>query len=92
MFPRNYKLILFSCIFSHKLFSFLRSGANFRLLVTQLGPDNCLLLLLLALTEQKILVHSLRPDIVTVVCEAVKMIIFPFFWQCPYIPLCPIGL
>ena len=59
--------------------------------MTTLGPDNCLLLLLLALTEQKILVHSRRPDIVTVVCEAVKMIIFPFFWQCPYIPLCPIG-
>ena len=30
-------------------------------------------------------------DIVTLVCEAVKQIIFPFFWQCPYIPLCPIG-
>ena len=68
-----------------------RSGANFRVLVTTLGPENCLLLLLLALTEQKILVHSLRPDIVTLVCEAVKQIIFPFFWQCPYIPLCPIG-
>ena len=59
--------------------------------MTTLGPENCLLLLLLALTEQKILVHSLRPDIVTLVCEAVKQIIFPFFWQCPYIPLCPIG-
>ena len=68
-----------------------RSGANFRLLVTTLGPDNCLLLLLLALTEQKILVHSLRSDIVTAVCEALMQIIFPFYWQCPYIPLCPIG-
>ena len=59
--------------------------------MTTLGPENCLLLLLLALTEQKILVHSLRSDIVTAVCEALMQIIFPFYWQCPYIPLCPIG-
>ena len=71
--------------------SLLRSGANFRLLVTTLGPDNCLLLLLLALTEQKIFVHSLRPHVVTAVCEALMQIIFPFYWQCAYIPLCPIG-
>ena len=68
-----------------------RSGANFRLLVSTLGPDNCLLLLVLALTEQKILLHSLRPDVVTAVCEALMQIIFPFYWQCPYIPLCPLG-
>jgi pentatricopeptide repeat protein len=69
-----------------------RSGANFRLLLTTLGPDNCQLLLLMALTEQKILVHSLHPDVVTAVCEAIMQIIFPFYWQCPYIPLCPIGM
>jgi hypothetical protein len=40
-----------------------------------LGPDNCLLLLLCALTEQKILVHSLRPDVLTAVAEAVSMVI-----------------
>ena len=49
-------------------------------------------MLLLALTEQKILVHSLHPDVVTAVCEAIMQIIFPFYWQCPYIPLCPIGM
>lgn len=51
-----------------------------------------MLLLLLALTEQKILIHSLRPDILTAVAEAVSTFLFPFKWQCPYIPLCPLGL
>ena len=69
-----------------------RSGANFRMLLTTLGPDNCQLLLLLALTEQKTLVHSLRPHVVTAVCEAIRQIIFPFHWQCPYIPLCPVSM
>lgn len=69
-----------------------RSGASFRNLLTNLGPDNCLLVLLLALTEQKILLHSLRPSVLTSVAEAVMQIIFPFYWQCPYIPLCPIGM
>ncbi|CAB0019371.1 unnamed protein product [Nesidiocoris tenuis] len=69
-----------------------RSGAGFRLLLLHLGPDNCLLLLLCALTEQKILVHSLRSDVLTAVAEAISMIMFPFKWQCPYIPLCPLGL
>ncbi|KDR07911.1 C-myc promoter-binding protein [Zootermopsis nevadensis] len=69
-----------------------RSGAGFRDLLMSLGPDNCLMILLLALTEQKLLVHSLRPDVLTAVAEAVSMIIFPFKWQCPYIPLCPLGL
>lgn len=69
-----------------------RSGARFRSLLINLGPDNCLLVLLCALTEQKLLVHSLRPDVLTAVAEAISMIIFPFKWQCPYIPLCPLGL
>ncbi|XP_045511840.1 DENN domain-containing protein Crag isoform X1 [Pieris brassicae] len=69
-----------------------RSGAGFRQLLLNLGPDNCLLLLALALTEQKILIHSLRPDTLTAVSEAVSSLLFPFKWQCPYIPLCPLGL
>ncbi|XP_012273297.1 DENN domain-containing protein 4C isoform X2 [Orussus abietinus] len=69
-----------------------RSGASFKQLLINLGPDNCLLILLLILTEQKILVHSLRPDVLTSVSEAIAMILFPFKWQCPYIPLCPLGL
>uniref|UniRef100_A0A8D8UAT0 DENN domain-containing protein 4C n=1 Tax=Cacopsylla melanoneura TaxID=428564 RepID=A0A8D8UAT0_9HEMI len=67
-----------------------RSGASFRQLLLNLGPDNSLLLLLCTLTEQKLLIHSLRPDVLTSVAEAVSMIIFPFKWQCPYIPLCPL--
>ncbi|XP_023718394.1 DENN domain-containing protein Crag isoform X4 [Cryptotermes secundus] len=69
-----------------------RSGASFRDLLMSLGADNCLMIMLLALTEQKLLVHSLRPDVLTAVAEAVSMMIFPFKWQCPYIPLCPLGL
>ena len=37
-------------------------------------------------------VHSLRPAVLTSVAEAVMQIIFPFYWQCPYVPLCPIGM
>nr|XP_018916356.1 PREDICTED: C-myc promoter-binding protein isoform X2 [Bemisia tabaci] len=69
-----------------------RSGAGFRQLLFNLGPDNCMLVLVCALTEQKLLIHSLRPDVLTAVAEAVSMIIFPFKWQCPYIPLCPLSL
>lgn len=68
------------------------SGAKFRQLVMNLRPEGCLTVLMFALTEQKILLHSLRPDVLTAVAEAISMIIFPFHWQCPYIPLCPLGL
>ena len=40
-----------------------RSGASFKDLLLNLGPDNCLLVLLLVLTEQKILVR--RPPMCT---------------------------
>lgn len=69
-----------------------RSAAGFRQLLLNLGSENSLLVLLLALTEQKILIHSLRPDTLTAVAEAVSSLLFPFKWQCPYIPLCPLGL
>lgn len=69
-----------------------KSGAGFRHLLSNLGPENCLHVLLLALTEQKLLIHSLRPAILTAVAEAVVTLLFPFKWQCPYIPLCPLGL
>ncbi|XP_022252472.1 DENN domain-containing protein 4C-like isoform X1 [Limulus polyphemus] len=70
----------------------LLSGASFIQLLRNLGADNCLNVLLFVLTEQKILFHSLRPDVLTSVAEAVVTLIFPFHWQCPYIPLCPLGL
>ncbi|KAL4092280.1 hypothetical protein QTP88_026805 [Uroleucon formosanum] len=69
-----------------------RSGAGFHQMIMNLHPDNCLLLLLCALTEQKLLIHSLRPNVLTAVAEAVSTLIFPFKWQCPYIPLCPLSL
>lgn len=49
-------------------------------------------LVLLALLEQKILVHSLRPWLLTAVAESVCALMFPFHWQCPYIPQCPLSL
>lgn len=61
-------------------------------MLSNLGPENCLHVLLLVLTEQKILIHSLRPATLTAVAEAVVTLLFPFKWQCPYIPLCPLGL
>lgn len=69
-----------------------RSGAGFRQLLSNLGTENCLHVLLLVMTEQKILIHSLRPATLTAVAEAVSSFLFPFKWQCPYIPLCPLGL
>ncbi|XP_018615207.1 DENN domain-containing protein 4C-like isoform X2 [Scleropages formosus] len=68
------------------------SGADFSSLLTNLGAENCATLLHLVLLENKILLHSLRPDVLTGVAEALVAMIFPFQWQCPYIPLCPLSL
>ncbi|XP_066536397.1 DENN domain-containing protein 4C isoform X2 [Hoplias malabaricus] len=68
------------------------SGADYSTLLKNLGPDNCATLLHFVLLESKILLHSLRPDVLTGVAEAVVAMIFPFQWQCPYIPLCPLSL
>ncbi|XP_022663000.1 C-myc promoter-binding protein-like isoform X2 [Varroa destructor] len=68
------------------------SGASFLELLLNLGPDNCILTLLLVLSENKILIHSLRPQLVTCVAEALVSACFPLSWQCPYVPLCPLGV
>ncbi|CAH2327420.1 DENN domain-containing 4B isoform X2 [Pelobates cultripes] len=68
------------------------SGASYVTLLQNLGPENAVTLLLAVLTEQKLLVHSQRPDVLTSVGEALVSIIFPLRWQCPYIPLCPLSL
>ncbi|KAM9826579.1 C-myc promoter-binding protein-like isoform X2 [Syngnathus typhle] len=68
------------------------SGGRFSTLLQNLGPENAITLLVFAVTEQKILVHSLRPAVLTSVTEALVSIIFPFHWPCPYIPLCPLAL
>jgi hypothetical protein len=68
------------------------SGASFTDFLRCLGPDKSLTLLCCILFEHKILVHSLRPALLTSVCEALTSLIFPFKWKCPYIPLCPLKL
>lgn len=68
------------------------SGADYSTLLPNLGPENCATLLHFVLLESKILLHSLRPAVLTGVAEAVVAMIFPFQWQCPYIPLCPLSL
>ncbi|XP_054850992.1 DENN domain-containing protein 4B isoform X2 [Eublepharis macularius] len=68
------------------------SGASFLTLLQTLGPENAIALLVAVLTEQKLLIHSLQPDVLTSVGEALVSIIFPLHWQCPYIPLCPLTL
>ncbi|KAM4564825.1 DENN domain-containing protein 4C isoform 2-T2 [Fundulus diaphanus] len=68
------------------------SGADYGTLLMNLGAENCATLLHFVLLENKILLHSLRPAVLTGVAEAVVAMIFPFQWQCPYIPLCPLSL
>ncbi|XP_073464759.1 DENN domain-containing protein 4B isoform X2 [Aquarana catesbeiana] len=68
------------------------SGASYVTLLQNLGPESAVTLLLAVLTEQKLLIHSQRPDVLTSVAEALVTIIFPLRWQCPYIPLCPLTL
>ncbi|KAM8876301.1 C-myc promoter-binding protein-like isoform 1-T1 [Synchiropus picturatus] len=68
------------------------SGGGCSTLLQNLGPENAITLLVFALTEHKILVHSLRPAVLTRVTEALVSMIFPFHWSCPYIPLCPLAL
>lgn len=68
------------------------SGASFMTLLQTLGPENSVALLVAVLTEQKLLIHSLQPDVLTSVGEALVSMIFPLHWHCPYIPLCPLTL
>lgn len=48
-----------------------QSGASFVTLLKNLGPENCLILLLHTLLESKILIHSLRPAVLTSIAESV---------------------
>uniref|UniRef100_A0A3B3BEG6 DENN/MADD domain containing 4B n=1 Tax=Oryzias melastigma TaxID=30732 RepID=A0A3B3BEG6_ORYME len=68
------------------------SGASFLKLLQNLGPENTCTLLLAVLTEHKLLLHSLRPDVLTSVSEALVSMTFPLRWPCPYIPLCPLQM
>ncbi|XP_046861364.1 C-myc promoter-binding protein-like isoform X2 [Xenia sp. Carnegie-2017] len=68
------------------------NGASFSALLRWLGPENSIKLFYYVLTEHKLLIHSLRAALLTSVAEALVSVIFPFSWQCPYIPLCPVAL
>uniref|UniRef100_A0A0K0DIL7 UDENN domain-containing protein n=1 Tax=Angiostrongylus cantonensis TaxID=6313 RepID=A0A0K0DIL7_ANGCA len=68
------------------------NGAQLCDTLRALGTDNLIYLMMLALLEQKILVHSLRSWMLTAVSESVCALMFPFHWQCPYVPQCPLGL
>ncbi|XP_076803794.1 C-myc promoter-binding protein-like isoform X7 [Clavelina lepadiformis] len=68
------------------------SGASFLALLDDLGPENTIALIVLALTEHKIVIHSLRPAEITCVAEALITLLFPFKWQCTYVPLCPLEM
>jgi len=46
------------------------SGASFVALLSDLGPEDAINLIVLALTEHKIVIHSLRPAEITRVAEA----------------------
>ncbi|KAL0601381.1 C-myc promoter-binding protein, partial [Plecturocebus cupreus] len=70
----------------------IENGGKFSTLLQNLGPENAVTLLVFAVTEHKILIHSLRPSVLTSVTEALVSMIFPFHWPCPYVPLCPLAL
>ena len=60
-------------------------------LLASLDADNCVTLLSLLLLEQKLVLHSSRPALLTCMGEAMRSILFPFSWQCTYIPMCPLA-
>ncbi|KAG7276264.1 hypothetical protein CRUP_018646 [Coryphaenoides rupestris] len=78
------------CLLSHwPFFQAFQSFLTFLYRYSISGPhalplENCLLM--------TILVHSLRPAVLTSVTEALVSMIFPFHWPCPYIPMCPLAL
>ncbi|GLD98436.1 hypothetical protein PINS_up007133 [Pythium insidiosum] len=47
---------------------------------------NCMLL------EQRILIHSNHPGLLTPVCEALCALLFPFTWEHVYVPFLPVRL
>lgn len=53
------------------------SGADYGTLLMNLGSENCATLLHFVLLESKILLHSLRPAVLTGVAEAVVAVSTP---------------
>lgn len=65
------------------MFIFCNSGGKFSTLLQNLGPENAVTLLVFAVTEHKILIHSLRPSVLTSVTEALVSVSNVFFNQTP---------
>jgi DENN (AEX-3) domain len=71
--------LLCLAVFAFSLFTFALKKSTFvRSLLTTLGPDNSALLLMLALTEQKVLIHSLRYGMVLQLAFLISHIFAPF--------------
>uniref|UniRef100_A0AC35U5R1 UDENN domain-containing protein n=1 Tax=Rhabditophanes sp. KR3021 TaxID=114890 RepID=A0AC35U5R1_9BILA len=66
------------------------TGASFVDCLRVMGPSNLMVAVLYMLTEGKILFHSMRPYLLTTISESVCALMFPFFWQCGYVPQCPL--
>ncbi|KAG8146921.1 hypothetical protein E2320_013995 [Naja naja] len=52
------------------------SGASFLTLLQTLGPEHAVALMVAVLTEQKLLIHSLRPDVLTSIGEALVSVMY----------------
>lgn len=59
------------------------SGGKFSTLLQNLGPENAVTLLVFAVTEHKILIHSLRPSVLTSVTEALVSVSNGYFNHIP---------
>lgn len=58
------------------------SGASYVTFLQNLGPENAVTLLLAVVTEQKLLIHSQRPDVLTSVGEALVSVCSPHMLPC----------
>ena len=65
---------------------------TFNTLFQCLSPENVTTLLELMLLETKILLISTRRSLLAAVAESLRALIFPFDWQCVYIPVCPMKM
>ena len=84
--------IFYWIVFYYNFFTFLwlRVSTHWTIL-TCLDVEHCITLLHLTLLEQKVVLHSYRPALLTSGGEAIRSILFPLQWQCTYIPMCPLA-
>jgi DENN (AEX-3) domain len=72
-----YFMTSLQCMARHcKRYCVVCSGASFVEMLKNLGPANCVSLLLYTLLEQKLLIHSLRPAVLTSVAEAISNVCY----------------